>query len=123
MTPSPFDSPLVQFLVLFAAAAALTGLFVALSIWFGPRRPSEVKGRPFETGILVEADANKPFPIKYYLVAILFIVFDIEVAFLYPWAVGFADIGMVGFVSMMIFLAVLMVGLYYAVKKRVLDWK
>jgi NADH-quinone oxidoreductase subunit A len=56
-------------------------------------------------------------------VAILFIVFDIEVAFLYPWAVGFRTIGVVGFVSMMIFLAVLLVGLFYASRKRVFDWK
>jgi NADH-quinone oxidoreductase subunit A len=123
MTTSIFDNPLIQFLILFAAAAGLTGMFWALSVWFGPKRPSEVKGHPFETGILVEADAHRPFPIKYYLVAILFIVFDIEVAFLYPWAVGFMNLGMVGFISMMIFLAVLLVGLYYAVKKRVLDWK
>ncbi len=70
-----------------------------------------------------KTDATQPFPIKYYLVAILFVVFDIEVAFLYPWAVSFRDLGVVGFVSMIVFLAILGVGLYYAVKKRVLEWK
>ena len=114
---------LVVFLVLMAAAAGITGLFVALSAWIGPKQHNEIKDAPFESGVIPKTDANKPFPIKYYLVAILFIVFDIEVAFLYPWAVSFREIGMLGFVSMMVFMAILLVGLYYAVKKGVLDWK
>ncbi|MBI5059540.1 NADH-quinone oxidoreductase subunit A [candidate division KSB1 bacterium] len=114
---------LVVFLVLMVAAAGITGLFVALSAWIGPKRHNETKDAPFESGIIPQQAAGRPFPIKYYLVAILFIVFDIEVAFLYPWAVSFRQIGMIGFVSMMVFIAVLLVGLYYAVKKGVLEWK
>jgi NADH-quinone oxidoreductase subunit A len=118
------DNNLIAFLVLAISAAGLVGMFVALSKWFGPKRPNATKDLPFECGIVVEADnERRPYPIKYYLVAILFIVFDIEVAFLYPWAVGFKSLGAVGFLSMMIFLTILLVGLYYAVKKRVFDWK
>jgi len=117
------ENNLVAFLILFVMTAGLVGMFVALSKWFGPKHPSEVKDRPFEGGFVLEADAQRPYPIKYYLVAILFIVFDIETAFLYPWAVRFKSLGAVGFFSMMIFLSILLVGLYYAVKKRVFDWK
>ncbi|HEY3294638.1 MAG TPA: NADH-quinone oxidoreductase subunit A [bacterium] len=123
MTPPISENNLVAFLVLLVMAGGLVGMFVALSKWFGPKRPNATKDRPFECGILVEAEAQRPYPIKYYLVAILFIVFDIETAFLYPWAVRFKSLGGVGFVSMMIFLSILLVGLYYAVKKRVFDWK
>jgi NADH-quinone oxidoreductase subunit A len=122
MTPADSGN-LLAFIVLFLSAAALVGLFVALSKFLGPKRTSEIKERPFECGILVDADARKPYPIKYYLVAILFIVFDIEVAFMYPWAVSFRSLGVVGLVSMLVFLAVLLVGLFYAVRKHVFDWK
>jgi len=117
------ENNLISFLFLVGATAALVGLFVALSKWLGPKEPNAAKDFPFECGWLVEPDANRPFPIRYYLVAILFIVFDIEIAFLYPWATEFRGLGMIGFVSMMIFLVVLLVGLYYAVRKRVFDWK
>jgi NADH-quinone oxidoreductase subunit A len=117
------ENNLISFLFLLGATAALVGLFVALSKWLGPKEPNTAKDFPFECGWLVEPDANRPFPIRYYLVAILFIVFDIEIAFLYPWATEFRGLGMIGFVSMMIFLVVLLVGLYYAVRKRVFDWK
>lgn len=117
------ENNLISFLILLAATAGLVGLFVALSKWFGPKEPNPAKEFPFESGWLIEADANRPFPIRYYLVAILFIVFDIEIAFLYPWAVEFRALGATGFVSMMIFLVVLLVGLYYAIRKRVFDWK
>ncbi len=83
----------------------------------------DLRERQFECGVLPQTDARAPFPIKYYLVAVLFIVFDIEVAFLYPWAVSFGTLGVVGYVAMLVFLAVLGVGLYYEVKKRVLEWK
>jgi NADH-quinone oxidoreductase subunit A len=124
MEPTVFDSNLIRFIFLFAAAAGLVGMFVGLSAWLGPKRTSKAKELPFECGHLIESDdSRRPFPIKYYLVAILFIVFDIEVAFMYPWAINFRMLGGVGFISMMFFLLILGVGLFYAVKKRVLDWK
>jgi NADH-quinone oxidoreductase subunit A len=118
------ENNLLALLILLASAGALTGLFVGLSVFLGPKsKRTEIKDRPFECGVLVDADARKPFPIKYYLVAILFIVFDVEVAFLYPWAVDFRHLGAVGFISMMVFIGVLLVGLYYAARKHVFDWK
>jgi NADH-quinone oxidoreductase subunit A len=123
MEPSVFDTNLVRFLFLFGCAGALVAFFVALSAWLGPKSMNETKGEPFETGIIPKTDARRPFPVKYYLVAIVFIVFDVEVAFLYPWAVDFRDLGAAGFFSMMIFLVILLVGLFYAVRKRVFEWK
>ena len=114
---------LVVFVILSGAVAAVVGFFVALTVLFGPKRPNETKNAPFESGGISKSDASQPFPIKYYLVAILFVVFDIEVAFLYPWAVSFREIGMIGFISMNVFLAILAVGLYYSVKKSVLERK
>jgi NADH-quinone oxidoreductase subunit A len=117
------DNNLLAFILLMLATAGLVGMFVALSKFIGPKKQSAAKDYPFESGILVDDQANRPFPIKYYLVALLFIVFDIEIAFMYPWAVTFRGLGMVGLVSMVIFIVVLLVGLWYAVKKRVLEWK
>ncbi|MBU1637051.1 NADH-quinone oxidoreductase subunit A [bacterium] len=123
MIESILDNNLITFLILLVSVGALVGLFIGLSVFLGPKRTSKVKDSPFECGWIVTTDAWRPFPIKYYLVAILFIIFDVEVAFLYPWAVSFGNLGMAGFISMMIFLAILFVGLYYAIKKRVLDWR
>lgn len=123
MIDSILDNNLATFLMLLGAVGGLVALFIALSVFIGPKRTSKVKESPFECGWVVDTDAWRPFPIKYYLVAILFIIFDVEVAFLYPWAVSFGNLGMVGFISMMVFLAILFVGLYYAIRKRVLDWK
>ncbi len=120
---STTDSNLIAFILLMIATAGIVGLFLGLSKWLGPREPNAVKDLPFECGWVLEPTATRPYPIRFYLVAILFVVFDIEVAFLYPWAVGFRGLGAVGFVSMMIFLIILLVGLYYAVQKRVLEWK
>jgi NADH-quinone oxidoreductase subunit A len=123
MDSSVFDNNLIRFLFLFGAAGGLVAFFVALSAWLGPKSMNEIKSQPFETGMIPKTDARRPFPIKYYLVAIVFIVFDVEVAFLYPWAVEFRDLGAAGFISMMIFLVILLVGLFYAVRKRVFEWK
>jgi len=123
MENSIFSSNLVAFLILFGATSALVGMFLALSAWLGPKKMTPIKGEPFECGTISKTDARSPYPIKFYLVAVLFIVFDIEIAFLYPWAVSFGSIGVVGFVAAMIFLAILGVGLYYEVSKRVLEWK
>jgi len=123
MDTSVFETNLVRFLILLGATGALVGMFVALSAWLGPKKTSEIKELPFECGNQVRTDARGPSPIKYYLVAVLFIVFDIEIAFLYPWAVSFGTLGVAGYIAMLVFLAVLGVGLFYEVKKRVLDWK
>jgi NADH-quinone oxidoreductase subunit A len=89
----------------------------------GPSRPDAAKLSPYECGFEAFEDARMQFDVRYYLVAILFILFDLEVAFLVPWAVAMSDIGLLGFWAMMIFLGVLVVGLIFEWKKGALDWE
>ena len=89
----------------------------------GPHRPDSEKNSPSECGFEAFEDARMKFDVRYYLVAILFILFDLEIAFLFPWAVALKDIGAVGFWSMMIFLGILVVGFVYEWKKGALDWE
>jgi NADH-quinone oxidoreductase subunit A len=114
---------ILALIVLFIVAAVVVVTFLVLVIFFGPKRTNASKKLPFECGTEGVGDARSPFPIKYYLAAIIFAVFDVEVAFLYPWAVSFKSLHLVGFISMVIFLAVLAIGLYYAIKRGVFEWK
>ncbi len=112
--------PILIFLII------ATGLaLVVLSIPFitNPPRPDDEKMSPYECGFEAFDDARGRFDIRFYLVAILFIVFDLEVAFLFPWAMSFGEIGLFGFWSMMIFLGVLTVGFLYEWKKGALEWE
>ena len=89
----------------------------------GPNRPDSEKLSPYECGFEAFEDARLQFDVRYYLVAILFILFDLEIAFLFPWAVALKDIGLFGFVSMMIFLGILVLGFIYEWMKGALDWE
>ena len=89
----------------------------------GPVRPDAEKNSPYECGFEAFEDARMKFDVRYYLVAILFILFDLEIAFLFPWAVALKEIGAVGFWSVMIFLSILVVGFIYEWKKGALDWE
>ncbi|MBI5330684.1 MAG: NADH-quinone oxidoreductase subunit A [Betaproteobacteria bacterium] len=89
----------------------------------GPHRPDAQKLSPYECGFEAFEDARMKFDVRYYLVAILFILFDLEIAFLFPWAVVLEEIGMFGFVSMVIFLGILVVGFVYEWMKGALDWE
>jgi NADH-quinone oxidoreductase subunit A len=89
----------------------------------GPSKPDAAKLSPYECGFEAFEDARMKFDVRYYLVAILFILFDLEIAFLFPWAVVLNDIGLAGFVSMMIFLAILTVGFVYEWMKGALEWE
>ena len=89
----------------------------------GPVRPDAEKNSPYECGFEAFEDARMKFDVRYYLVAILFILFDLEIAFLFPWAVALKEIGAVGFWSVMIFLGILVVGFIYEWKKGALDWE
>jgi NADH-quinone oxidoreductase subunit A len=89
----------------------------------GPRRPDAAKNSPYECGFEAFEDARMKFDVRYYLVAILFILFDLEIAFLFPWAVSLREIGVVGFWAMMLFLGILVVGFAYEWKKGALDWE
>jgi len=106
----------------------LVGTFVgaaAIGIGFilGPRKPDSEKLSPYECGFEAFEDSRMKFDVRYYLVAILFIIFDLEIAFLFPWAVVLDQIGMVGFWAMMIFLGILVVGFIYEWKKGALEWE
>ena len=94
----------------------------ALGFLFGPHRPDAAKNSPYECGFEAFEDARMKFDVRYYLVAILFIIFDLEVSFLFPWAVAFREIGLYGFWTMMLFLGVLTVGFIYEWKKGSLEW-
>ena len=89
----------------------------------GPNRPDTQKNSPYECGFEAFEDARMKFDVRYYLVAILFILFDLEIAFFFPWAVVLPDIGFAGFVAMMVFLAILVVGFIYEWKKGALEWE
>ncbi len=101
----------------------LLGLGLGLGKLLGHARPDSAKQSPFECGFEAFEDARMKFDVRYYLVAILFIIFDLEIAFLFPWAVALEDIGMAGFWAMMIFLAVLVVGFIYEWRKGALEWE
>jgi NADH-quinone oxidoreductase subunit A len=94
-----------------------------LSRLMGFEKPDAAKNSPYECGFEAFEDARMKFDVRYYLVAILFILFDLEIAFLFPWAVALKEIGAIGFWSMMVFLAILVVGFVYEWKKGALDWE
>lgn len=88
----------------------------------GPKRKTSDKLTTFESGVKVIGNARQPFSIKYFLVAILFVIFDIEVIFMYPWAVNFKELGWNGIIGMFIFMGTLLLGFIYVIKKKALDW-
>ena len=110
-------------LLIFLAAAFLAVVMILATTYLGPKKPSQVKDEAFECGSPASGPARGRFPVKFYVVAILFIIFDIEVAFLYPWAVLFRDLGILGFIEMLFFVLVLLFGLVYAWKRGALEWE
>ena len=111
--------PIVIFL---GIAGILAGLFIAIPSLIAPSSPDPEKNSAYECGFNAFDDARMKFDVRFYLVAILFIIFDLEVSFLFPWAVAFGKLGAYGFWSMMAFLAVLTVGFIYEWKKGALEW-
>ena len=110
-------------LVFLAIAGGLALAMVGASLVLARQNPNSEKLSPYECGFEPFEDARMRFDVRYYLVAILFIIFDLEVAFLFPWAVSLGDIGVFGFWSMVVFLAVLTVGFIYEWKKGALEWE
>jgi len=106
-----------------AVGLIIGALMIALGFVLGPRRPDSEKLSPYECGFEAFEDSRMKFDVRYYLVAILFILFDLEIAFLFPWAIVLDTIGMFGFVAMLIFLAILVVGFIYEWKKGALEWE
>src|SRR4030081_1051964 len=112
--------PILLFIVVGLAVGVAP---MVLGKLLGPNRPDPEKLSPYECGFEAFEDARMKFDVRYYLVAILFILFDLEIAFLFPWAVTLNEIGGLGFWSMMIFLAILVVGFVYEWKKGALEWE
>ena len=110
--------------LVFAGVAAFIGiLFIVLPLLLAPKSPDSEKLSAYECGFNAFDDARMKFDIRFYLVSILFIIFDLEVAFLFPWAVSFKEMGWFGFWSMMVFLGVLTIGFIYEWKKGALEWE
>ena len=118
---TPVDFVPIALMFVVALGFVVTTLYVTHLL--GPKRKSKIKEATFECGIEVQGNARIPFSIKYFLVAILFVLFDVEVIFMYPWAVNFKQLGLVGFVEMLTFVAFLLVGFYYIIKKGALKWE
>ena len=116
--------PILIFLIVaFGLSAALVFLPLGLSYLTGTHNPNAEKNSEYECGFPAFEDPRSQFDVRFYLVAILFIIFDLEAAFLFPWAVSLGETGWVGWVTMMVFLFELLVGLAYAWKKGALDWE
>ncbi len=109
-------------LIHFLIAMALAGVMLLLSVGIGRHRPNRTKMQPYECGITPTGDAREPFSVKFYLVAMVFILFDVEAVFLYPWAYVYRDLGWFGFVEMLVYIAILLAGYAYLWKKGALDW-
>ena len=117
-TPNDFLPIAMQ--TLLAVGFVIGGLVFAA--WLGPKRQGKIKNENFECGIEQYGNARSPFSVKYFLIAILFVLFDVEIIFLYPWAVNFQALGVVGFVEMVIFILFVVTGLFYVIKKGALKW-
>lgn len=117
--PSDYFPMVIQFIV---ALGFIVTTMVATHL-LGPKRKSKVKMETFECGIESQGNARVPFSIKYFLVAILFVLFDVEVIFMYPWAVNFKELGTTGMVEMLVFMVLLLTGFYYIIRKGALKWE
>jgi NADH-quinone oxidoreductase subunit A len=111
--------PILMFIGLTIAVCSVTLL---LGGFVRPSRPYRAKLAPYESGSPLFQDAKVQFPMRYYIIAMLFVIFDIEIVFMFPWAVAFSKLGLVGLVEMAVFIAVLVVGFWYAWKKGALEW-
>ena len=109
-------------LLLIGLGVAFGGAMVGLSLLLGPRQPTPEKLAPYECGMPAVGDARDRQSVKFYLVAMIFLLFDIEVAFLYPWAMALRDLGWPGFVQVVLFMTLLLAGYVYVWRKGALDW-
>ena len=122
-TMSSPTSQYLPILIQFIVALGFVVLVMVATHLLGPKRKSKVKLETFECGIESQGNARIPFSIKYFLVAILFVLFDVEVIFMYPWAVNFKELGVNGLEEMFVFMLIFLVGFYYIIKKGALKWE
>jgi NADH-quinone oxidoreductase subunit A len=115
-------SPLIPLTIMIILAGAIGLMFILCSVFLGPRKPNPVKDSPFECGIPSEGYTKGAMPIRFYVMAMLFIIFDVELAFLFPWSVVFRALGLFGFLEMLVFFVIVGVGFIYAWKIGALEW-
>jgi NADH-quinone oxidoreductase subunit A len=120
--PNNYNELYFPVLVQILFAAAVAGGLVFAGLFFGKRNRNAAKDSPYESGVKPVGNARERFSVKFYLVAMLFILFDIEAVFLYPWAVVYRELGMLGFVEMLLFMILVLSGFYFVWKKGALDW-
>ena len=120
---SEFLKDYLSIIIFLFIALGLSTSFIVLNFIFSPKNPDPEKLSAYECGFEAFNDSRMEFDVRFYLVAILFIIFDLEIAFLFPWAISLGSIGILGFCSMMIFLFILTVGFIYEWKKGALDWE
>lgn len=113
----------IQLGIMLAVGVAMALAFISISHLLSPKSRNPNKGLPYECGVVPKTDARAPFNVHYYLVAVLFVLFDLEAVFIYPWAVSLRSLGTVALVEMFVFMAVLLVGFLYAWKKGVFEWE
>ena len=116
-------NPYLPILMVFVVALGFVVTTLVATHLLGPKRRTAIKDETFECGIESQGDAHTPFSIKYFLVAILFVLFDVEVIFMYPWAVNFKALGLKGLLEMFTFMGVLFIGLMYIFRKGALKWE
>ena len=120
------DPQLIEYapvVLMFLLAVGFVGVTMLATHLLGPTRKTKTKLETFECGIESKGNARAPFNIKYFLVAILFVLFDIEVIFMYPWAVNFKELKVAGFLEMLLFITALLIGFFYIKKKGALTWE
>ncbi len=120
--PDNYFARYLPLLLHFGIATAIAGAIVVLSWFVGQHKPNRAKLSPYECGVAPVGDARERFSVKFYMVAMLFILFDVEAVFLYPWAVVLRELKMFGFWEMIVYIGIFLVGLFYVWKKGVLDW-
>jgi NADH-quinone oxidoreductase subunit A len=122
LMPGNLEQAYTPLLIHLLVALALAGVLLILSRWVGPHLPTREKMQPYECGITPVGDAREPFDVKFYLVAMVFILFDVEAVFLYPWAYVYRELRWYGFTEMLVYILILLAGYVYLWKKGALDW-
>lgn len=120
---NPTIDLVIQLALMFVIGAAMSVAFVTISHFLMPSSRNPNKAEPYECGVVPAGDARAPYNVHYYLVAVLFVLFDLEAVFIYPWAISLRQLGSVALVEMFVFIAILLVGYVYAWKKGVFEWE
>jgi len=121
--PNPYTYNYLFIGIFFLVAVAFPLIPLAITWWITPKKPNPVKNATYECGVEAKGDPWIQFRAQYYLYALLFVIFDIETIFIYPWAVAYKSLGLFAFVEMLIFIGILAVGLLYAWRKGILEWR